>query len=357
MRHSGQRPPELPSGQRPGAPAFLDVRDLRVSFPTPDGVVRAVDGVSFTLERGQTLGIVGESGSGKSVTSLAVLGLLSRPDSQVSGGVWFRGEELLGAGPRRVLSLRGSSMTMIYQDPLSALHPYYTVGWQIAEAYRAKNKVSRKQAWDRAVEMLRRVRIPQPERRARDYPHQFSGGMRQRAMIAMALSCDPELLIADEPTTALDVTVQAQILDLIKDLQAESGTAVIVITHDLGVVAEVAEKILVMYAGRVVERGTTEQVFSAPQHPYTWGLLKSVTRLDRDRRERLEAISGIPPSLIDVPSGCPFHPRCPYAGLNAGRSVNNRPELAEDGDDHWVACHLSRAARSEIFLAEVAPSL
>jgi peptide/nickel transport system ATP-binding protein len=341
-----------------GAPsAFLDVRDLRVSFPTPDGVVRAVDGVSFTLERGQTLGIVGESGSGKSVTSLAVMGLLSRADAQVSGGVWFLGEELLGAGPRRVLSLRGSSMTMIYQDPLSALHPYYTVGWQIAEAYRAKNPVSRKQAWDRAVEMLRRVEIPQPERRARDYPHQFSGGMRQRAMIAMALSCDPGLLIADEPTTALDVTVQAQILDLIKELQAESGTAVIVITHDLGVVAEVAEKVMVMYAGRVVERGATEQVFTAPQHPYTWGLLKSVTRLDRDRRERLEPISGTPPSLIDVPSGCPFHPRCRYAGMTAGLSVTDRPDLRDAGQDHWVACHLDDDARSRIFLAEVAPSL
>jgi peptide/nickel transport system ATP-binding protein len=338
-------------------PALLDVRDLRVSFPTPDGVVRAVDGVSFGLDRGQTLGIVGESGSGKSVTSLAIMGLHNRRETQVSGGVWFRGEELLGAGPRRIRSLRGSSMTMIYQDPLSALHPYYTVGWQIAEAYRAKNAVSRKQAWDRAVEMLRRVEIPQPERRARDYPHQFSGGMRQRAMIAMALCCDPALLIADEPTTALDVTVQAQILDLIKELQAESGTAVIVITHDLGVVAEVAEKVMVMYAGRVVERGTTEQVFTSPQHPYTWGLLKSVTRLDRDRRARLEAISGTPPSLIDVPSGCPFHPRCPYAGSTAGLCVTARPDLRDAGQDHWVACHLDDAARSRIFLEEVAPSL
>jgi peptide/nickel transport system ATP-binding protein len=339
------------------APAFLDVRDLRVSFPTDDGVVRAVDGVSFSLERGQTLGIVGESGSGKSVTSLTIMGLENRRDCQVSGSVWFRGEELIGAAPRRILSLRGSSMTMIYQDPLSALHPYYTVGWQIAEAYRAKNPVSRKQAWDRAVEMLRRVEIPQPERRARDYPHQFSGGMRQRAMIAMALSCDPELLIADEPTTALDVTVQAQILDLISDLQAESGTAVIVITHDLGVVAEIAEKVLVMYAGRVVERGTTEQVFASPQHPYTWGLLKSVTRLDRDRRERLSAISGTPPSLIDVPAGCPFHPRCPYAGSTAGLSQTVRPDLRDAGQDHWVACHLDDDARSRIFTREVAPSL
>lgn len=328
-----------------------------MQFSTPDGVVKAVDQVSFGLQRGRTLGIVGESGSGKTAMSLAVMGLQTGRNCQVSGKLWLDDEELLAATPGRVRDLRGSSMAMIFQDPLSALHPYYTIGWQIAEAYRAKTAVTRKQARARAVEMLGRVGIPQPALRARDYPHQFSGGMRQRAMIAMALSCEPELLIADEPTTALDVTVQAQILELISGLQAELGTAVIIITHDLGVVAEVAEETLVMYAGQVMERGSTEQVFANPQHPYTWGLLTSVTGLDRPRRDRLATIPGMPPSLSALPVGCPFQPRCSYASQTGGLAASSRPALQEADGGHWVACHLTSQARSEVFAREVQPVL
>jgi peptide/nickel transport system ATP-binding protein len=336
---------------------FLAVEDLRVQFGTPDGVVKAVDLVSFSLQRGRTLGVVGESGSGKTAMSLAVMGLQTGRNCQVSGQIRLDDEELLAAAPGRVRDLRGSSMAMIFQDPLSALHPYYTVGWQIAEAYRAKTDVTRKRAWARAVEMLGRVGIPQPALRARDYPHQFSGGMRQRAMIAMALSCEPELLIADEPTTALDVTVQAQILELIRDLQAELRTAVIIITHDLGVVAEVADETLVMYAGQVMERGSTGQVFGSPQHPYTWGLLTSVTGLDRPRRDRLAAIPGVPPSLSALPAGCPFQPRCAYASQVGELAAHRRPALAEAAAGHWAACHLPSQARSELFAQEVQPVL
>jgi peptide/nickel transport system ATP-binding protein len=350
-------PAPLPSAETGARHPFLDVRGLHVSFSTPDGTLRAVDDVSFTLERGRTLGIVGESGSGKSVTSRSVLGLHSRKTAQTTGEIWLDGEELLGADPRRVRALRGATMSMIFQDPLSALNPYYSVGWQISEAYRAKRRATRRQAWDRAVEMLNRVGIPQPARRAHDYPHQFSGGMRQRAMIGMALSCDPELLIADEPTTALDVTVQANILDLITGLQEEYGTAVIFITHDLGIVADVADDVLVMYAGQVAERGTTAAIFSAPQHPYTWGLLKSVTRLDRPRAERLAGIAGAPPSLLDAPGGCPFAPRCPYASLTGGLSIAVRPELREVATDHWAACHLDDEVRTRIYQQEVSPAL
>ncbi|MEP7022548.1 MAG: ABC transporter ATP-binding protein [Actinomycetota bacterium] len=337
--------------------SFLAVEDLRVSFATADGLVKAVDGVSFTLERGRTLGIVGESGSGKSAMSLAVLGLQTGRNTTVSGQLWLDGEELLAAPASRVRDLRGSAMAMIFQDPLSALHPYYTVGWQIAEAYRAKTPATRKQGSARAVEMLGRVGIPQPAVRARDYPHQFSGGMRQRAMIAMALSCEPQLLIADEPTTALDVTVQAQILELIAGLQAELGTAVVIITHDLGVVAEVADETLVMYSGQVMERGSTEQVFSSPQHPYTWGLLSSVTGLDHPRRDRLAAIPGAPPSLSSLPAGCPFQPRCRYEDQTGGLASRTRPELRQAGAGHWVACHLTDQTRSQIFTEEVQPVL
>ena len=336
---------------------FLSVDDLQVAFTTPDGTVRAVDGVSFSLDRQQTLGIVGESGSGKSTMGLAILGLQSSHNCQVGGQLWLNGEDLLAVGPARVRELRGSSMAMIFQDPLSALHPYYTIGWQIAEAYRAKTDATRRQAQARAVEMLGRVGIPKPEQRADDYPHQFSGGMRQRAMIAMALSCEPELLIADEPTTALDVTVQAQILELISDLQAELHTAVIIITHDLGVVAEVADETLVMYSGQVMERGSTEKVFSDPQHPYTWGLLTSVTGLNRPRRDRLTGIPGAPPSLIELPAGCSFQPRCPYAGQTGGLAEHDRPALRESEPGHWVACHLSAEQRTEDFTTEVQPAL
>ncbi|MFR0357074.1 ABC transporter ATP-binding protein [Streptomyces sediminimaris] len=344
---------------QPDADAFLSVRDLRIHFQTDDGLVKSVDGVSFDVRRGKTLGIVGESGSGKSVTSLGLMGLhRSAPNARVSGEVWLDGQELIAADPDEVRRLRGRKMAMIFQDPLSAMHPYYTVGHQIVEAYRVHHDVSKKAAKHRAIEMLDRVGIPEPDKRVDSYPHEFSGGMRQRAMIAMALVNNPELLIADEPTTALDVTVQAQILDLIRDLQKEFGSAVIMITHDLGVVAEMADDLLVMYAGRPVERGLAESVFSEPRHPYTWGLLGSMPRLDREQTDRLVPIKGAPPSLINVPSGCPFHPRCPYADIpkdNVTRTV--RPELTEVGGQHWAACHLSKEQRERIWTEEIAPKL
>jgi peptide/nickel transport system ATP-binding protein len=329
--------------------AMLDIRDLHIHFPTDDGLVKAVDGVSFTLDRGRTLGIVGESGSGKSVTSLGILGLYHLGNAQMSGRIYLDGEDLVAADQARVRELRGSKMAMIFQDPLSALHPYYTVGNQIAEAYLIHNKVSKKAARAHAVDLLKRVGIPQAVNRVDDYPHQFSGGMRQRAMIAMALSCNPELLIADEPTTALDVTVQAQILDLISDLQQEYGSAVIMITHDLGVVAELADDILVMYAGRMAEYGSGEDTFTHPGHPYTWGLLGSMPRLNRARLERLLSIRGTPPSLINVPAGCPFHPRCDYAARTNGRSETEVPGLRPVGPGHLVACHLSTDEQRRIW--------
>jgi peptide/nickel transport system ATP-binding protein len=336
--------------------AMLEVSDLRVRFSTDDGLVKAVDGLSFDLERGRTLGIVGESGSGKSVTSLAIMGLHQGKGTEISGQIRLDGEDLISAGPDRVRDLRGSKMAMIFQDPLTSLHPYYTVGAQIIEAYRVHNNASRQVARKRAVDLLARVGIPQPAVRVDDYPHQFSGGMRQRAMIAMALSCDPELLIADEPTTALDVTVQAQILDLIVDLQAEFGSAVIIITHDLGVVAEVADTVLVMYAGRAAEIGAAADVFYQPGHPYTWGLLGSMPRLDVARLDRLRPIPGTPPSLINVPPGCPFHPRCAYPAQVGGRRCGTEvPALRETGAGHQVACHLTLAKRQEIWAQLVSP--
>ena len=337
--------------------AFLQVRDLRVHFRTDDGMVRSVDGLSFRLDRGRTLGIVGESGSGKSVTSLALMGLHRTTTATISGQVWLDGEELLAASRERVRRLRGRKMAMIFQDPLSSMHPYYTVGDQIIEAYRIHHDVRKRVARKHAVEMLDRVGIPQPDSRADDYPHHFSGGMRQRAMIAMALCCNPELLIADEPTTALDVTVQAQILDLIRDLQGEFGSAVIIITHDLGVVAELADDILVMYAGKAAEYGSAEDIFGAPQHPYTWGLLGSMPRLDRARTERLLPIKGIPPSLINVPSGCPFHPRCDYADRAGPECWRDVPELREVAAGHRIACHLAKADRQDIWQHVIAPKL
>jgi peptide/nickel transport system ATP-binding protein len=335
---------------------LLEVRDLRVHFPTDDGLVRAVDGVSFHLERGRTLGIVGESGSGKSVTSLAIMGLHEHSRAEISGEIWLDGEDLVGAGSARVRQLRGSKMAMIFQDPMSSLHPYFTVGSQLSEAFLVHNKVGRKAARQHAIDMLGRVGIPQPAARMDDYPHQFSGGMRQRVMIAMALSCDPELLIADEPTTALDVTVQAQILDLISDLQHEYGSAVIIITHDLGVVAELADDTLVMYGGRVCEYGSAEDIFWRPGHPYTWGLLTSMPRIDRARSERLIPIQGTPPSLINIPSGCPFHPRCDYAATTDGRSETEVPILRETEPGHLVACHLSRVQRESLRLERISVS-
>ncbi|MEV8537237.1 ABC transporter ATP-binding protein [Streptomyces sp. NPDC051211] len=355
--------PLVPEQSGPRSEAFLSVRDLKVHFPTDDGIVKSVDGLSFDLERGKTLGIVGESGSGKSVTSLAIMGLhrtgnaRSRP--AIEGEVWLDGQELLRADADEVRRLRGRKMAMVFQDPLSAMHPYYTVGHQIIEAYRTHQNVDKKKARVRAVEMLDRVGIPEPDKRVDAYPHEFSGGMRQRAMIAMALVNNPELLIADEPTTALDVTVQAQILDLIRDLQKEFGSAVIMITHDLGVVAEMADDLLVMYGGRCVERGSAEKVFYEPRHPYTWGLLGSMPRIDRDQTERLIPVKGSPPSLINIPSGCAFHPRCPYADIpkdNITRTV--RPDLVTaDGERHWSACHMSQEERTRIWTEEIAPKL
>jgi peptide/nickel transport system ATP-binding protein len=341
----------------PPPTSYLEVRDLKVHFPTDDGLVKSVDGLSFRLDREQTLGIVGESGSGKSVTSQAVLGLLAKTSARLSGEVWLDGQELVSSPPESVRHLRGQKMAMIFQDPLSAMHPYYTVGSQIVEAYRIHNDVPKKVARTRAVELLGRVGIPEPTRRVDDYPHQFSGGMRQRAMIAMALACDPSLLIADEPTTALDVTVQAQILDLIRDLQSEFGSAVIIITHDLGVVAELADDILVMYGGKCVEYGKSETVFRAPEHPYTWGLLSSMPRMDRERQDRLVPIKGTPPSLINVPRGCAFHPRCPYEPRTEGLGSTVVPELEETSPGHLVRCHLDPAERRRIFTEEVAPRL
>ncbi|HLK01647.1 MAG TPA: ABC transporter ATP-binding protein [Streptosporangiaceae bacterium] len=331
-------------------PPLLEVDDLRIHFQTDDGLVKAVDGVSFSLERGKTLGIVGESGSGKSVTSLGIMGLHQGKSLRISGHIRLDGEELVGADATRIRQLRGAKMAMIFQDPLSSLHPYFTVGNQIIEAYRLHNAVSKQQARQHAIDLLGRVGIPQPSMRVDDYPHQFSGGMRQRAMIAMALSCDPELLIADEPTTALDVTVQAQILDLISSLQEELGSAVIIITHDLGVVAELSDDILVMYAGRVAEIGTADDIFGRPGHPYAWGLLGSMPRLDRDRTDRLLPIPGTPPSLIRIPSGCPFHPRCLYTGLTGGKCDTVVPPLLPvETVEHLTACHLSAEDKERLW--------
>ncbi|NJC16358.1 peptide/nickel transport system ATP-binding protein [Micromonospora profundi] len=352
------RPDDHPAvpAQRDDQDAYLRLRDLRVRFDTSDGVVRAVDGVSFAVERGRTLGIVGESGSGKSVTSLAILGLHDPKRTTITGEISVGGRQVVGLADEEVRRLRGRDMAMIFQDPLSALHPYYTVGRQIAEAYRVHHpKANRREARQRAVDMLDRVGIPQPARRFDQYPHEFSGGMRQRVMIAMALVNDPALLIADEPTTALDVTVQAQILDLLADLQAEFQSAIILITHDLGVVGQVADEVLVMYGGRAVEHGSVEQVLRSPQHPYTWGLLSSVPSLHGDADADLLPIPGNPPSLINLPSGCAFHPRCRYAGRNGDRSRTEVPELLPAGaDGHLVACHLSAQERAERYAEDVA---
>jgi peptide/nickel transport system ATP-binding protein len=337
--------------------SFLDVRNLTIHFPTDDGLVKSVDGLSFTLERGRTLGIVGESGSGKSVTSLGILGLHNKRNARVSGEIWLDGTELVDASPEAVRKMRGRRMAMIFQDPLSAMHPYYTVGRQIIEAYRVHNDVSKAVARKHAIDMLSRVGIPQPSRRVDDYPHQFSGGMRQRAMIAMAMSCDPELLIADEPTTALDVTVQAQILDLMRTLQQEFNSALIIITHDLGVVAELADDVLVMYGGKCVEYGAATTIFDHPEHPYTWGLLGSMPRLDRTVAKRLLPIPGTPPSLINVPPGCAFHPRCPFEPLTGGLGSTTVPELVDAGGGHLVRCHLPTAERRRIWTQDVKPRM
>jgi peptide/nickel transport system ATP-binding protein len=327
---------------------LLEVDDLTVHFETEDGLVKAVDGVSFSVDNGKVLGIVGESGSGKSVSMLTVMGLSRSKNARISGAARFDGQDLIGASEEDLRDLRGNDVAMIFQDPLSSLHPFYRVGRQLVEAIQAHQYMNKQQAKERAIEYLGLVGIPDPRRRFDNYPHEFSGGMRQRAMIAMALINEPRLLIADEPTTALDVTVQAQILDLIARLQTELDTAVIMITHDLGVVAEVTDHIAVMYAGRVVEYADKRDIFRAPEHPYTWGLLQSIPRLDRPRDEPLVPIPGRPPSLITLPTGCNFHPRCPYVQPRH-REVDPRLEPLPDDPAHRVACLLPSDTRKRLW--------
>jgi peptide/nickel transport system ATP-binding protein/oligopeptide transport system ATP-binding protein len=315
---------------------LLEVKDLRVSFPTEDGVVKAVDGVSFSISPGETLGVVGESGSGKSVTFLTIMGLVTSRFAKIEGEVLFRGQDLLTLDAEEMRQLRGVDIGMIFQDPLTALNPVHRVGAQIAEAFFAHQKISKDDAWANAVALLERVGIPKPEERAKQFPHEFSGGMRQRAMIAMALSLNPELLIADEPTTALDVTVQAQILDLLDRLKEEFNAAVVLITHDLGVVAEHCDNIQVMYAGKIVEMGHRDDIYYGSHHPYTWGLLGSIARLEAPKG-RLNPIRGMPPSLIYPPPGCAFHPRCPHVFDRCRVEV---PVLLPIDGHHASACHL-----------------
>ena len=327
---------------------LLEVKDLHVHFATDDGIVKAVDGISYTVDAGQTLGIVGESGSGKSVSSMTVMGLTRAKNAEISGSVVFDGQELLTATEDELRKVRGGPISMIFQDPLSSLHPMYKIGTQLVEAVRTHQDVSKAKALDRAIEMLGLVGIPEPRRRVDSYPHEFSGGMRQRVMIAMSLCNDPKLLIADEPTTALDVTVQAQILDLLEKLKTELDTAIVLITHDLGVVAEVTDDIAVMYAGRIVEQAPRDAMFAAPEHPYTWGLLRSIPRLDSSRHEELVPIPGRPPSLINPPSGCSFHPRCPYV-REAHTRVEPTLEPVAGAQGHSVACLLPAATREALW--------
>jgi peptide/nickel transport system ATP-binding protein len=325
------------------AEPILEVHDLHVTFATEGGPVPAVDGIDFAVAPGETLAIVGESGSGKSVSSAAVMGLLPS-NADVTGEVLLNGRELIGLPGDDLRKIRGNDIAMVFQDALSALNPYYSVGWQVAEAYRLHHDVSKKVAHQRAVEMLDKVGIPDAARRANGYPHEFSGGMRQRVVIAMALVNDPRVLIADEPTTALDVTVQAQIMRLLADVQQEFGTALILISHDLGVVAEVADDVLVMYAGRAAERGTVRDLFFRAAHPYSLGLLGAMPRVDVPPKHRLTTIPGSPPSPGSITTGCPFQPRCAYTHLVGERCITERPELTpRPGEgDHEAACHLGR---------------
>jgi peptide/nickel transport system ATP-binding protein len=324
--------------------ALLEVKDLRTHFRTDDGIVKAVDGVSFTVEKGQTLGIVGESGCGKSVTNLTIMGLNPKRSAIISGEAIFKGEDLLTMPAKRLRDIRGNDIAMIFQDPMTSLNPVHSIGKQLLEAIMLHRDVTKKQARARALELLKAVGIPRAERRIDDYPHQFSGGMRQRVMIAMALINDPDLLIADEPTTALDVTTQAQILALMKRLQQEFDSAIIMITHDLGVVAETADDVIVMYAAQVVERGSIREVFTSPHHPYTWGLLGSLPRLDADV-ERLVQIPGQPPSLLHPPQGCRFHPRCAYVMSVCKQKVPELMGVSFD-PDHEQACFLDEETKA-----------
>jgi peptide/nickel transport system ATP-binding protein/oligopeptide transport system ATP-binding protein len=331
--------------------SLLEVNDLKVSFRTEEGTVSAVDGVTFSVDRGEVVAIVGESGSGKSVTAMTLMGLTRSPNASFEGSATLDGTELITATQEQLMKVRGGQIAMVFQDPMSSLDPVYRIGDQIVEQIRVHDsKVSKSAAMDRAVELLERVGIPRARERVRSYPHEFSGGMRQRVMIAMALSCSPSLLIADEPTTALDVTIQAQILRELHDLRAETGAGVILVTHDLGVVADIADRVIVMYAGRVVEQGTLDELFYDPQHPYTWGLLGSITRLDRDRSQRLPAIPGTPPSLLAAPQGCHFRPRCPHEFEKCPEVPALEARVAGESD-HLDRCWLSvedKRARREI---------
>jgi peptide/nickel transport system ATP-binding protein len=333
---------------------LLQVEDLAVSFATEDGIVRAVDGVSFELERGKVLGIVGESGSGKSVTAMTIMGLTRGVNAKFSGSVIYDGRDLLELSETEMQNFRGNEIGMIFQDPMTSLNPVYRIGEQIVEAIQTHERVDKRTARRRAMELLRQVGIPNPESRVDDFPHQFSGGMRQRAMIAMALSCNPSVLIADEPTTALDVTIQAQIIELIGRLKSDFDSGVIMITHDLGVVADIADEIIVMYAGRVVERGATRELFYDPQMPYTWGLLGSIPRLDRPRPERLHSIKGSPPSLINPPRGCKFRPRCPHAFEKCSEepALENRVEVPGHLDRCWLDVDYKRSVRDATIAGE-----
>ena len=325
---------------------LLAIDDLRVSFATDEGVVQAVDGVSFTVNRGEVVAVVGESGSGKSVTGMTLMGLTRGPNARISGSAKLDGFELTTASNDELRRIRGNDIAMIFQDPISSLNPVYRVGWQIVEQIRTHHpEVSKADAMAQAVKLMERVGVPRAAERLRSYPHEFSGGMRQRVMIAMALSCSPKLLIDDEPTTALDVTIQAQILDELRQLREETNAGIILVTHDLAVVADIADRVVVMYSGRVVEQGTLDELFYDPQHPYTWGLLGSITRIDRDRGTRLPAIAGSPPSLLATPTGCHFKPRCPHAFDKCDEVPALEARVAEP--DHWDRCWLTPEAKRE----------
>jgi len=316
---------------------LIEIKNLRTSFFTPEGEVQAVDGVSFEVEEGKTLGLVGESGCGKSVTALSIMRLIPSPPGKIVGGeMLYRGQDLLKLNGEAMRKIRGDEISMIFQEPMTSLNPVFTIGNQIGEAIRLHQKLGRRETREKTIEMLRLVKIADPETRIDDYPHQLSGGMRQRVMIAMALSCNPSLLIADEPTTALDVTIQAQILELIKELQEKLGMSLLLITHDLGVVAEQTDEVAIMYAGKIVERARAKAIFDRPLHPYTVGLLNSLPGMGKEKKKRLEAIPGIVPSPLELPSGCRFRDRCPKA---AAICAEAEPELVEKEKDHWVACY------------------
>ncbi len=321
---------------------LLEVQDLHTVFPTKHGTVKAVDGVSFHLDRGETLGIVGESGSGKSVTVQSVMRLLQRPGRIAGGRVLFKGRDLARASNAEMQEIRGEEIAMIFQDPMTSMNPVFKTGWQVGEPLRLHKQLDAKKALKAAVGFLKKVGIPEPEKRAEQFPHEFSGGMRQRAMIAMGLSTSPSVLIADEPTTALDVTIQAQILDLLRQVNQEFGTATILITHNLGVVAGMCERVLVMYGGKVVESGPTEDVFAKPRHPYTWSLLRSIPRLDAEGHEPLRAIEGMPPDLINLPTGCAFHPRCAF---RINRCTRETPPLEPVGPTQMAACWVTQSGK------------